>query len=174
MNEGIAAQMAPMAIAAVMAGIKKNAASPEGAAALSGALEKHDGGLLGNVAQATSGDVIADGQKILGHVFGGKQSQTEMALAKTAGVEQNQMNQLMAMAAPMIMGALGKAKREQGLDISSLAGLVDQESAAVAQAAPSEMGGLLNFLDQDGDGDFKDELMEMAGKKLLGGLFGRK
>ena len=31
----------------------------------------------------------------------------------------------------------------------------------------------MQFLDQDGDGDFKDDMLEAAGKKLLGGLFGR-
>ena len=153
MAEGVAAKMMPMAIAAVMAGMKKNAANPQGAQALSNALDKHDGGLLDNLSQLTGGDMMADGQKILGHVLGGKQAATQQALAKTAGVDQGQIGQLMAMAAPAVMAALGKAKREQGLDVSALTGLVNQESQVAQKAAPNEMGGLLSFLDQDGDGD---------------------
>ncbi|WDI30722.1 DUF937 domain-containing protein [Hyphococcus flavus] len=174
MEQGLTEKMMPMAMAAIMAGLKKNASQPQGAQALSDALQRHDGSLLNNVDQVSSDNVLADGQKILGHILGGKQSQTERALAKTAGVDQGQIGQLLAMAAPAVLASLGRAKREQGLDASALAGLVTEESVRAHAAAPNELGGLLGFLDQDGDGDFKDDLMEQAGKQLLGGLFGRK
>lgn len=174
LSESLAQQMMPMAMAAIMAGLKKNAAQPAGAEALAGALDRHDGSLLNNVSQLGDDNVLADGQKILSHILGGKQAQTEQALAKTAGVDQGQVGQLLAMAAPAVLASLGRAKREQGLDVGALAGLVTQESMRAQQAAPQELNGLMSFLDQDGDGDFKDDLLEAAGKKLLGGLFGRK
>ena len=174
LDQGIASAMMPMAMAALMNGLKKNASSASGAQALASALDNHDGSLLDNASQLGSDGSIADGAKILKHILGGKQGQTEMALAKTAGVEQSQMNKLLAMAAPAVLASLGKAKREQNLDTNALAGLLKQEGANAQKAAPSEMGPLMQFLDQDGDGDFKDDIMEAAGKKLLGGLFGRK
>jgi len=174
LSEGLAAKMMPMAMAALMGGLKKNAASPAGAQALSNALDRHDGGLLNNISQLGNDNVMSDGQKILGHIFGGKQAQTERALAKTAGVDQGQIGKLMAMAAPALLASLGKAKREQSLDVSDLVGLVTQETANAQKAAPREMSGLMGFLDRDGDGDFKDDILEAAGKKLLGGFFGRK
>ncbi len=173
MNEGLAAQLMPMAMAAIMGGLKKNASQPNGAEALASALDRHDGSLLNNISQLGQDDILADGRKILGHVLGGKQAQTERALAKTAGVDQAQIAQLLAMAAPAVLASLGRAKREQGLDPSALAGLVTEEGVRAQKAAPAELGGLMQFIDQDGDGDFKDDLLEAAGKKLLGGLFGR-
>ena len=173
LNEGLAAQLMPMAMAALMGGLKKNAAQPNGADSLAKALDRHDGSLLNNLGQLGQDNTLADGQKILGHILGGKQASTERALAKTAGVDQGQVGQLLAMAAPMVLASLGRAKREQGLDASALAGLVTEESVRVQKAAPSELGGLMQFLDQDGDGDFKDDMLEAAGKKILGGLFGR-
>lgn len=173
-NQGVAEKLMPMAMAALMGGLNKNASQPGGAEALANALERHDGGLLDNLGQLGQDDVMADGQKILGHILGGKQAQTEMALAKSAGIDQGQVGQLLAMAAPMMLASLGRAKREQGLDASALAGLVTKESAQAQQMAPTEISGLMQFLDQDGDGDFKDDMLEAAGKKLLGGLFGRK
>ena len=173
LNEGLAAQLMPMAMAALMGGLKKNASQPNGADALATALDRHDGSLLNNLGQLGQDNTLADGQKILGHILGGKQASTERALAKTAGVDQGQVGQLLAMAAPMVLASLGRAKREQGLDASALAGLVTEESVRVQKAAPSELGGLMQFLDQDGDGDFKDDMLEAAGKKILGGLFGR-
>ena len=174
LDEGLAAKMMPMAMAALMGGLKKNASQPQGAEALAKALDRHDGSLLNNISQVASNDTLADGQKILGHILGGKQAQTQQALAKTAGVDQDQVGKLLAMAAPMVLASLGKAKREQGLDPSALAGLISTESANAQKAAPSELGGLMSFLDADGDGDFKDDILEGAGKKLLGSLFGRK
>jgi hypothetical protein len=174
MSEGMTQKMMPMAMAAIMGGLKKNASNPQGAEALAGALDRHDGGILNNLAGLGDSNVQSDGQKILGHIFGGKQATTEKALARTAGVDQSQISNLMAMAAPVILASLGQAKRQGGLDVSSLAGLVSKESATVQQAAPKELGGLMQFLDSDGDGDFKDDLLEAAGKQLLGGLFGRK
>ncbi len=174
LNEGLAEKMMPMAMAALMAGLKKNASQPQGAQALSNALDRHDGSLLNDVSQLGNDDVLADGQKILGHILGGKQASTERALAKTAGVDQSQIGNLLAMAAPAVLASLGRAKREQGLDASALAGLVTEESVRVQKAAPNELGGLMQFIDQDGDGDIQDDILEAAGKKLLGGLFGRR
>ncbi len=174
LSEGLAQKMMPMAMAAIMGGLKKNASNPQGAQALANALDKHDGGLLNNMAGLGDDNILADGQKILGHILGGKQAQTEQALAKAGGVDQSQITGLLAMAAPVVLASLGKAKREGNLDASALAGLVTQESAKAQQSAPGELGGLMQFLDQDGDGDFKDDVLEAAGKKLLGGLFGRK
>lgn len=174
LDAGAAEKLMPVAMAVLMGGLKKNASDPQGAAALASALERHDGGLLNNPGRLGEDDVLADGQKILGHILGGKQAQTERALAKSAGVDQAQIGRLLAMAAPMVLASLGRAKREQGLDASALAGLVTEESVRVQNKAPAELSGLMQFLDQDGDGDFKDDFLEAAGKNLLGGLFGRK
>ena len=153
MNQNLAAQMMPMAMAVIMNGLKKNASTPQGAEALSRALENHDGSLLNNVSKIGDDNVLADGQKILGHILGGKRSQTEAALAKSAGVNQDQIGSLLAMAAPAILASLGRAKREQGLDSSALAGLVTEEGVRAQKAAPTQFGGLMNFLDADGDGE---------------------
>ncbi len=174
LSEGLAQQMMPMAMAALMAGLKKNASQPDGAQALANALDRHDGSLLNNVSALANDDVLADGQRILSHILGGKQDHTTRALAKAAGIDQGQVAQLLAMAAPAVLASLGRAKREQGLDASALAGLVTEESVRVQKSAPAALDGLMGFLDQDGDGDFKDDLLEQAGKQLLGGLFGRK
>lgn len=178
-NADQAKSMLPMAAAMLMGGMKKNAQNSNGAQALSNALDKHDGSLLDNLQNLAGGDVMGDGQKILGHILGGKQQNAVQALAEAGGVGQGQAQNLLAMAAPMIMGALGKAKREQGFDASALVGMLGQEAQAANQvaqsAAPSgNLGMLAGFLDADGDGDIKDDIAQGIGKKILGGLFGKK
>ena len=173
MSQGAAAKLAPMAMAVLMNGIKKNAASPQGAQALSNALDKHDGGLLGNLAQLGDDNVMQDGQKILGHILGGNRQNAEAQLAQASGgIDQSQVSAMLSMAAPAVLGALGQAKREQNLDVSALAGLVNQESQVAQSAAPKELSGLMKMIDSDGDGNLNNEAMGI-GKKLLGGLFKR-
>lgn len=173
LSQGMAAQMMPMAMAVLMKGLKKNAASPEGAEQLSRALDRHDGSLLNDVARLGDEDVIADGQNILSHILGGKNSGVQTALAQAAGANQEQVSKILAMAAPALLASLGRAKREQGLDSAGLAGLLAEEGVKAEQKAPPALGGLMGLLDRDGDGDIADEAISV-GAKMLGGLFGKK
>ena len=99
LSEGLAAQMMPMAMAVLMNGLKKNASTPSGAEALASALSRHDGSLLNNVDRLDRDDTIMDGEKILGHILGGKRQDTERA----------QIGKLLAMAAPAVLASLGRA-----------------------------------------------------------------
>ena len=164
----------PAVVASLLGGMKKNVAQPDGANALASALSNHDGGLLDQISNLSDDNVLNDGQKIIGHLLGGKQQQAQQALATANGAQESQMADLFAMVAPALMASLGKAKQDQGLDVNALAGLINNEGQAAAAALPNELGGLMKFIDQDGDGDFKDDLIQAAGSKLLGGLFGKK
>ncbi len=154
----------PMLISA----LGKNAASPEGAEALDRALEKdHDGQLLEDVVQVLGDQAMQqDGQAILRHVLGEKQGLVAKGLGSTAGLDPNAAGQLLAMLAPLVMGGLGKTKREMGLDAQGIARLLGQER----QQADSQLGGLARLLDMDGDGDLTDDILGL-GSRLLGGLF---
>ncbi|MEQ1929710.1 MAG: DUF937 domain-containing protein [Parvularculaceae bacterium] len=176
LSEGVAAKLMPVAMAAILGGLKKNASSPAGAEALANALRKHDGGFLSDVSRAGQDEVMSDGRKILGHVFGPKQSQMEAAIAKTGGgIDASQIAALLAMAAPAVLAALGKAQREQGLDARALPNLLQKETER-ATAGGINLGGLMSVLDTDGDGRISAAEMS-RGKGLLSGLasmFGRK
>jgi hypothetical protein len=76
----------------------------------------------------------------------------------------------MAMVAPLIMGALGKAKHQQGLDASGLAAALGQQERAARQTSSSAVDMFSRMLDSDGDGDPMDDIVKM-GSGLLGGLF---
>lgn len=177
LSESAAAKLMPIAMAAILGGLKKNASSPAGAEALANALNKHDGGFLNDLTRAGNDDVMDDGRKILGHVFGPKQNQLEAAIAKTGGsVDAKQIGALLAMAAPAVLAALGKAKRDQGVDARSLPNLIQKESAQVQAAQPGGLGDIMKLLDADGDGKISSAEIN-RGKGLLSGLagiFGRK
>lgn len=163
------------ALPAMMAGLTRNAASSGGASALLGALDRdHDGSVLDDVMGFLgTGGAAAGGAGILGHIFGGRQATVEQAVSKSSGVDMGAVSQIMAMVAPLIMGSLGKAKRQQGFNASGLAAALGQQEKVARQVSPSAVDMFTRMLDSDGDGDSMDDVVKM-GSGLLGGLFGGK
>ncbi len=160
------------ALPAILGGLAKNASAPDGAQALHAALERdHDGSVLDDVMGAVAKPNTQAGEGILRHVLGGKRSAVEAGVSQASGLNATQATALMTMVAPMVMGALGKQKREQGLDIGALTGLLAGERQSLSQRPG--VGGLLGMLDSDGDGQIADDLLK-KGSGLLGGLLGRR
>lgn len=73
----------------------------------------------------------------------------------------------MGMLAPMVMGAIGKKKRDDGMDRGGLGGMLKGERKQIEQQAS---GGLLaGLLDQDGEGDFDfSDVMQIGMKRFFG------
>lgn len=166
-------------LSTLMGAIAKNAATPDGASALNNALERdHDGSILDNLSGFLGGGAQAsnarmtNGAGILKHVLGGKQSGAIDMISKMSGLGGDKTGNLMSMLAPMVMGMMGRQKKEQGLDTSGLAGMLASALGGAQEKRP-EMGLIGKFLDQDGDGSIMDDVAGM-GMNLLGNLFGRK
>ncbi len=153
------------ALPVLLGALAKNAASADGAAALSNALSKdHDGSILNDVGGAVTNFQSGAGAKILKHVLGGKQDAVASGLGQAAGLDAGKAGALLAMLAPVVMGALGKAQRSGGLDAGGLAAMLGQERQKMAPAGG--LGGLLSFLDADKDGSVVDDVLGMAAKFL--------
>lgn len=167
------------ALPLLLAGLAKNAQSPEGASSLHGALSRdHDGSVLENLAGLLGGGAdsggqagLGDGARILSHVLGARQPQAQNAIGKAAGLDAAQVATLLAAAAPLVMGALGKVQRRDGLDANGLSALLGSERANLQGASPGLMGLAGKVLDSDGDGDV--DASDLAGAAgMLGKLFG--
>jgi len=155
------------ALPMLLAGLAKNASKPEGAQALLGALDKdHDGGMLDDLAGFLGKkETAADGEGILGHVFGERRSTVEKGVGAAAGgMDPAKVKMMMSMLAPVVMGYLGRQKRTNNLDARSLGDLLGGEAGALEKKNPG-FGMLGKLLDQDGDGSIADD--------LLGKLFGK-
>ncbi|MEZ4656435.1 MAG: DUF937 domain-containing protein [Caldilineaceae bacterium] len=159
------------ALPMLLGALGRNASSADGAQALNNALARdHDGSILNDVLGAMSSGNTADmGAKILGHVLGGKQTSVQRGVSQVSGLDVDTTGQLLAMLAPVVMGALGQTKRQSGLDAGDLSDLL----GGVQKQADSQLGGLAQLLDLDGDGSMVDDVLNI-GSQLLGGLFGGK
>jgi len=162
------------ALPLLLAALARNSQNAEGAQSLSNALDKdHDGSILTNVTGYLAGGDASPGQAILKHVFGGSQARVETGISKASGLSGESAAKILAMLAPLVMGALGKAKREQQIDAGGLAGMLNQERRGIEKTSPGAMGVLNALLDADGDGDVDMADITKRGSGLLGRLFKR-
>lgn len=172
-NQGQIQQAVGAALPVLLAALARNATKPEGATALHEALvNDHDGSVLNNLTGVVSRTDLSDGNAILGHVLGDRRGAVETGVSKLSGLGGQQVTQLLAVLAPVVMGALGKMQRQQNLDPSGLATALAGERQGLDKVLPN-LGGLAGLLDADGDGQILDDVLgKVTG--ALGGLFGGK
>jgi hypothetical protein len=170
-DQGKVSRVAAGAIPALVTALAGNASTSSGRSSLASALDRdHDGSILDDVAGFLGGRGGGDvGSGILRHVFGSRQSSMNQALGGASGLDANSVSQILALLAPLVMGALGKAKRARDLDADGLASMLGAEKSAAAKAAPDAISMFSKMLDADGDGSVVDDVSD-----LLGGLFGKK
>lgn len=165
-------------LSTLMSALAKNTQNRDGAASLLNALDKdHDGGVLDNLQDLIGGNTAsmnpraANGAGILKHLLGNNQSSAIDMITKMSGLGGKQAGSLMTMLAPILMGALGKQKREQNLDVGGLANLLNQQTHQRRSSGNPLFDMANKFLDADGDGSAVDDIMSKVGGGLLRSLF---
>lgn len=147
--------------ATILGGLQRNAETPEGASALESALGGHS--LPDGTVDLDAVDT-ADGQKILGHIFGGDEQAVAQKLTdepKTAGID---FGKLLPMLAPIVMGLVANTQKKSGTT-----------DAAAAESSGStggglDLGGMIGGLLGGGSGSSGAGGLDLGG--LLGGLLG--
>jgi hypothetical protein len=163
------------ALPMLLGGLMRNSESPDGAAALLGALQRdHDGSVLDDIGGflGQGSGAAAAGMGILKHVFGQREASVENALAGTSGLDSGNIRQILAMLAPLVMGMLGRNQRQSNLDVGGLSDLLGGERRVAQKKAPQAVDLIGSLLDSDGDGQVTDDLAKLGGS-LLGGFFGK-
>jgi hypothetical protein len=144
-DEESASKAVYTSVGAMTAAMARNSSDPNGAAALDRALEEdHDGSIFDNLGDFLGNVGGGPGAGILGHVFGGQQEPVAKEISSQSGLDIGKVTTLLTTVAPLLMGALGKKKRDEGLDAGGLAGMLDGERSKVEQSGG--LGGLLGML----------------------------
>jgi hypothetical protein len=153
------------ALPLLLSAVARNASNPSQAQSLNQAIEKdHDGSILDNVPGFLSQGGGGAGAGILQHVLGGRQQTVQTGLSQATGLDAGKTGQLLTMLAPLVMGALGRAKREKGLDSNGLSTMLTGEHEQLKEQSPGVMGALSRFLDHNNDGNVMDDVGGMLGK----------
>lgn len=153
------------AIPLLFSALAKNASEPSGAQELYQAVAKdHDGSILSQMESFLGNPESANGAGILKHVLGNQQPMVTNGLSKNTGLDNDQVGQLLQIAAPLVMGMLGKQQKQSDLDVNGLTGLLFGEKQTVEQSNPDLMSTLNILLDSNKNGSALDEILGMLGK----------
>lgn len=183
------------AVPLIIAALNYNAKNKNQAGSIDNALNQHSGGILGNLSGLLSGGASADGNKIIGHIFGNNTAYVTDNLSQKSGLSAGQVGSVLSVLAPVVMGYLGQQKQSQSSSAADLLGSLlsggGQQSAGggllggllgsvlggggrpAAASSGGDMGALVNLA-----GDFfgnKGNNSAQAGNVLdsLAGLFGK-
>jgi hypothetical protein len=159
----------------LLGSMKGNAQSKEGASSLLNALDRdHDGSIFNNLSGFIQNAEQGPGSGILKHTLGSQQPAVEQRLSAKTGLDSSQISNLLQMAAPILMGFLGKQKRENqggGFDIGGIASLLGDFTQQADNSTGIDLGDVLSIvggLSGDKTGSKSSGIGGMLGK-----FFGR-
>lgn len=156
-----------MALPALLQGLQRNAADPQGAELLANALQRdHDGGILDDLMGFLGNAQQGPGAGILRHVLGDQRTVLQQGIGQATGINPDQIGGLLEMLAPMVMGALGKTTRQQGTGVGGLFDLLGQATGQMQQQQPQAFNLVNMLLDQNRDGSVVDDVVRMLGNFL--------
>lgn len=181
------ASVVTMPMPILLGAMKRNASNESGAANLMNALNsKHDGSILDNLGGLFGGgvneEVKQDGLGILGHVLGGSQDNAVRALSQKSGLDTNSVMQILQVAAPILLGYLGKQKQQKNVNSDSGIGDLLGGLMGGGKKQPKQQSMIESLLDGNNDGSVIDDIagMVLGGSQkkgglggLLGGFFGK-
>jgi OmpA-OmpF porin, OOP family len=175
------------AIPTLLGSVIQSGSTPSGASALLNMLSSggHDGGILSNIGgllgggSATTG-LMNTGGGLLKTFLGDKLGGVVDLISRVSGLKSGSTSSLLSMAAPMLMGLIGKQVGSSGL--SGLTSLLTSQASNVTAALPAGMSNLMGFANMGGDakrvvenvtteasGGFGKFLPWILGLGLLGG-----
>jgi outer membrane protein OmpA-like peptidoglycan-associated protein len=140
------------AIPTLLAGIVTTASTPAGAhwvrAIISeggygdGTLDKLLGMLTGG---RPTERLMSSGRQLLTSLFGGKQQDVMETIARSANLSGPAAGNLMCVAAPMVMGVLGREVATHGLDWSGVMNYLAGQRASIASVTPPTLASVLGL-----------------------------
>lgn len=178
------------ALPVLVQAMANNAKSGEGAQSLGAALSQH---AAADVDKSLKNVDPADGVKILKHVLGEDAKTANKSIAKQSGISATTTAGILALAAPLLMNALGQEKEESKTSDSGLSTLLlsllkggggasllgallggggSSSSSGKKDEEPDFLSSLLGaFSGKDDDDDDDDSILEQVGS-LAAGLSG--
>jgi OmpA-OmpF porin, OOP family len=158
------------AVPTILGSLMEKASTTDGAGSVLNMLKDggHDGGMLSGLGNLlSSGDgisgLLSGGSGIISMLLGNKVGGIVDLIASVSGIKKSSSSSLLSMAAPILMGVLGKQVSSQGLGVSGLANMLMGQKDAVKAALPK---GADSFLNMAGLGDFVGGAKTTASKAV--------
>lgn len=133
------------ALPSLLGAMQQNASTEDGAASLAKALGDHAGS-AGNIISNLSSSDLTDGNKILGHIFGGNLTNVLSGISQKTGVASNSVGSILASIAPSLLALLGKGQQGSGVNAAGLAGMLGVLLGGGQQNQGGGLGSILGGL----------------------------
>jgi len=128
----------------------KNTQTPEGADGLLSALDRdHDGSIFDDIIGFFGDDKNENaGAGILSHVLGNNQEPVAESLGAKTGMSSGQIMQMMKYAAPMVLGMLGKQRKDNpsAMSSSGIGSILSGLTGASDNGTGLDLGDILNVV----------------------------
>ena len=151
-------------VPALAAGFQNNASSSQGLEGLTAALAggRHQQ-YIDDASSLTSADTVADGNGILGHVFGSKDVSRQVAsrAAAQTGIGQDVLKSMLPVVAAMMMGTMSKQMSQPQ---AASAGAGFGGTASGLGGGGGLLGMLTPMLDSNRDGSIVDDVVGLLGR----------
>ncbi len=164
------------AFPAILGSMINKVESPSSAQGIFDLVSKSDPSILGNIGNLFGGgsnntnSLLDSGGGILKMLLGDKIGGIVDIISKLSGMKSGSSSSLLKMAAPFVIGMIGKQIKGKGL--SALTDLLMGQKSYVSKALPSEMGSLLGFANTGGSSNYRSETSRptSSGNARGGGL----
>ncbi|HYF02589.1 MAG TPA: DUF937 domain-containing protein [Patescibacteria group bacterium] len=146
-DQNIASQLIPAIAPLILGGLKRQAQTG-GEQRVDHILNKYGNeGVFNNISGTIQQQALnSNPDPNLGGLLGGQGTQAAQVLSSKFGIDVNTAMKLIPIIAPFILGALSK-----------------QRNSAPAQGGEAKSGGIMDFLDRNGDGSVLDDVMGFLG-----------
>lgn len=131
------------AVTSLLGGLTQNAQDPQGELSLAEALSQHTDRELGADGVDLSKVDVAEGEKIVGHVFGNQADGVAQALSGQVGVSDSLVKKLLPVLAPIVLSYLAKQVGTQGGAAGNILSQVIAGAAGQGGQAASANSGVL-------------------------------
>ncbi len=136
----------------ILGSVLKQSDTSSGAGALLDMMKSgnHDGSMLDNLGSVLGGGSASSGlmdagKGILSTLMGSRQSGVLDLLGKATGLSRGSNSSLMSMAAPMVMGLVGRYVKNKALDAVGLGKFLGGQRNGIMSALPAGMDKILGF-----------------------------
>jgi hypothetical protein len=164
LDDGQVEQVISAGLPILVGALAKNTTDRSGADALDAAITKDhtSDALMESLGSLFSGgDSNGDGEKILGHVFGGNTDTVASKVAKKSGVDTARIVKVLSFVAPLVLAQLGKQKTSDNLNADGIGDLLQRQTDTNGNLL---MDLATKALDKNKDGSILDDILNIFRK----------
>jgi OOP family OmpA-OmpF porin len=151
-SEGNTRSAVEQVLPTLLGGLIAKSSTPAGANSLINMLNDrtHDGSILNDLMGVFAGGDKSNafmrmGSSVLGNIFGDKVGGVVDLISGNTGMRKESSANLLSFLAPIVLGLLGKTKKDQGLNASGLLSLILGQGSFLKNVLPAGLGSILGF-----------------------------